>query len=253
GWPVPAVDRFVAVSAVSSQSPPSRRRGWVCSAAIPFASRHPVIKSFFFVLRLAAAWFLAVLLVLLMWTELPLLGRLQWPLVLLGMATMALVFAGALSHLRRVRLIAGHVDKTVLSNRQRRQVEIPFEAGEAFDLVEAAVRELPRVEQVEAARDSLQLRARVGRPQTYGVHPLGRWTPLLWFGIPSDQSLATVSPGHDGGSVTLICEPESPAWSDWCLVDDGANYGNAAAITCANSRRVAEHRRGEKAAAVQTA
>ncbi|WP_229659158.1 sensor histidine kinase [Luteimonas terricola] len=212
-----------------------------------------VIKSLFFVLRLAAAWFLAVLLVSLMWAELPLLGRLEWPIVLLGMATMALVVAGALSHLGRVRLIAGRVDKAVLSNRQRRQVEIPFEAGEAFDLLEAAVRELPRVEQVEAARDSLQLRAKVGRPDTYGEHPLGRWNPLLWFGIPRNQIQATVTPGDDSGSVTLICEPESPAWSDWFLVDDGTNFENAEAITRAISRRVAGHRRGEKAAAAQTA
>ncbi|MEN1939707.1 histidine kinase [Luteimonas sp. MJ174] len=212
-----------------------------------------MIKSFFFVLRLAIAWLLAVLVVGIMWSELPLLGRVDWPIVLLGMITMVLVVAGALSHLGRVRLIAGHVDRTVLSNRQRRQVEIPFEAGEAFDMLEAAIRELPRVEQVEAARDSLQVRAKVGRPQTYGEHPLGRWNPLLWFGIPRNQILATVLPGHDSGSVTLICEPESPAWSDWFLVDDGTNYENAEAITRAISRRVAEHRRGEKAAAVQTA
>src|SRR5690606_41123692 len=67
--------------------------------------------------------------------------------------------------------------------------------------------------------------------------------------IPRNQIQATVMPGHDSGSVTLICEPESPAWSDWFLVDDGTNYENAEAITRAISRRVAEHRRGEKAAA----
>src|SRR5690606_13335055 len=44
----------------------------------------PVIKSFFFVLRLVIAWFLAVLLVGMMWSELPLLGRVEWPIVLLG-------------------------------------------------------------------------------------------------------------------------------------------------------------------------
>ncbi|MBW3550284.1 MAG: histidine kinase, partial [Proteobacteria bacterium] len=60
------------------------------------------------------------------------------------------------------------------------------------------------------------------------------------------------SPGHDSGSVTLICEPESPAWSDWFLVDDGTNFENAEAITRAISRRVAERRRNEKAEAAQT-
>src|SRR5690606_8477891 len=63
----------------------------------------------------------------------------------------------------------------------------------------------------------------------------------------------TVTPSHDSGSVTLICEPESPAWSDWFLVDDATNYENAEAITRAISRRVAERRRGEKADAAQTA
>src|SRR5690606_13690859 len=196
----------------------------------PVAKARPVFKSIAFVLRLAAAWFLAVLLVAMMWSEIPLLGRLEWPIVLLGMATMALVVAGAISHLGRVRLIAGRGDRTVLSNRQRRQIEVPLEAGEAFDLLEAAGRALPGVPAVEAARDSLQRRARVARPDTCGEHPLGRWNPLLWFGIPSNRIQATVTPGADSGSVTLICEPETPAWSDWFLVDDGTNYENAEAV-----------------------
>jgi hypothetical protein len=212
-----------------------------------------VIKSFFFVVRIAAAWLLAIFLVAALWSELPLLGRLDWPIAIAGMLTMALVVVGALSHLGRVRLIAGHIDKGVLDNRQRRQVEIPFEAGEAFDLLDAAIRELPRIAQVESARDSLQVRAKVGRPNTYGEHPLGRWNPLLWFGIPRNQILATVTPSDGSGSVTLICEPESPAWSDWFLVDDGTNFENAEAITRAITRRVAEHRRTEKSAAAQTA
>ncbi|MCE7033024.1 histidine kinase [Lysobacter sp. GX 14042] len=214
----------------------------------------PVIKSIFFVLRLAIAWLLAIVLVASLWSSLPLIGWIEWPVVLAGMITMALVVAGALSHLGRVRLIAGRIDKSTLANRQRRQVEIPFEAGEAFDLLDAAIRELPRIEHVESARDSLQVRARVGRPKSYGEHSLGRWNPLLWwFGIPRNQILATVTPGDDSGSVTLICEPESPAWSDWFLVDDATNYENAEAITRAISRRVAERRRGEKADAAQTA
>jgi LytS/YehU family sensor histidine kinase len=77
--------------------------------------------------------------------------------------------------------------------------------------------------------------------------------PLSWFGTPRNQILATVTPGHDSGSVTLICEPESAAWSDWFRVDDGTNLENAEAITRAITRRVAERRRNEKAAAAQTA
>jgi hypothetical protein len=212
-----------------------------------------VIKSIFFVLRITLAWLLVVFLFAGLWSNLPLIGWIEWPVVVAGMLTMALVVAGALSHLGRVRLIAGRVDKAALSNRQRRQVEIPFEAGEAFDLLDAAIRELPRIEQVESARDSLQVRAKVGRPDVNIERVGGRWNPLSWFGVPRNQILATVTPGHDSGSVTLICEPESPAWSDWFLVDDGTNFENAEAITRAISRRVGERRRGEKADAAQTA
>lgn len=212
-----------------------------------------MFKSLAFVLRIAVAWMLAIMLVSAIWNELPLVHRLEWPIAVAGMLTMALVVIGAFSHIGRVRLIAGRVDKEALDNRQRRQVEVPFEAGEAFDLVDAAIRELPRIAQVESARDSLQLRAKVSRPEDYGDYPLGRWNPMRWFGIPRNQILATVVPGRDSGSVTLICEPETPAWSDWFLVDDGTNFENAEAITRAISRRVAERRRNEKSEATQTA
>lgn len=212
-----------------------------------------VIKSLFFVVRIAAAWLVAVFVVSMIWYELPLLGRLEWPITIAGMITMALVVAGTLSHLGRVRLIAGRIDNAALANRQRRQVEIPLEAGEAFDLLDAAIRELPRIQSVESARDSLQVRAKLGRPDNYGARPLGRWNPLLWFGVSRNQILATVTPGNDSGSVTLICEPENPAWSDWFLVDDGTNFENAEAVTRAISRRIAQHRRSEKDDAAQTA
>jgi hypothetical protein len=137
--------------------------------------------------------------------------------------------------------------------REQRQIEIPLEAGDAFDLLDAAIRELPRIEQVESARDSLQVRAKVGRPANPGVLPLGRWNPMAWFGTPCNQLSATVLPGHDSASVTRICEPDSPAWTDWFLVDDGSNFENAEAISRAISRRVSALRRTEKAAAEQTA
>ena len=212
-----------------------------------------MIRNFYFVFRLVVAWAGVVLLATLVWSGLPWIGNWELPPVLFAFGTMALVITGAVSHIGRVRLIADRIDRTTLSNRQRRQVEIPFEAGEAFDLVDAAIRELPGVEQIESARDSLQVKAKVRRPQTYGEYPLGRWNPLVWFGIPRNQVLATVAPAGDSGSVTIICEPESPAWSDLFRVDDGTNYENAEAITRAISRRVAERRRGEKADAAQTA
>jgi signal transduction histidine kinase len=212
-----------------------------------------VIKSTFFLLRIIAAWVLVFFLAAGLWSTLPVIGQIEGPIVLACGITLAFVITGAFSHLRRVRLIAGHINEGALNNRQRRQVEIPLEAGEAFDLLDAAIRELPRIERVESARDSLQVRAKLTRPDPYGEHPFGRWNPLEWFGIPRNQILATVTPGHDSGSVTLICEPESAAWSDWFRVDDGTNLENAEAVTRAITRRVAERRRNEKAAVEQTA
>ena len=212
-----------------------------------------MFKSIGFVLRIAIAWGLVVFLLAAMYSSIPVIGRFELPMVLVGMGTMALVVGGAFSHLRRVRLIAGHIDGDALGNRQKRLVEIPMEAGEAFDLLDAAIRELPGAEQIQGARDSLQVKAKVARPRTYGEHPLRRWNPLLWFGLPRNQLQATVTPAGDSGRVTLICEPENPAWSDWFLVDDGTNYENAEAILRAITRRIGERRRGGQANAAQTA
>lgn len=212
-----------------------------------------MIKSFFFVFRVALAWLLAILAFAALWSELPLLGQLEWPLVVLGMLTMALAITGAISHIGRVRLIAGRIDRGTLGNRQRRQIEIPLEAGEAFDLLDAAIRDLPRIRNVESARDSLQMSACVTRTATHEQGLFSRWNDLTGFPRPDDRILAMVTPGHDSGSVTLICEPALPGWTDWFLVDDGSNFQNAEAISRAITRRVAERRRTEKADATQTA
>ena len=220
-------------------------------AGIPRSATH-VIRSAFFLLRLLAAWGLVFLFAAAMWSTLPFIGQVEAPIVLACFIAAGLVVSGVFSHLNRVRLIAGRIDASALANRQRRQIEIPFEAGEAFDLLDAAIRELPNVEQVHSARDSLQVSAKVARPNPYGDYALGRWNPLEWLGTPRNQLLATVTPEHDSGSVTLICEPESPAWTDLFRVDDGTNLENAEAIARAITRRVAERRRSERAAAVQT-
>lgn len=212
-----------------------------------------MFKKLFFVLRIAIAWGMVVFLVVALYSSIPLLGRFELPAILFTMLTMGLVVAGAFSHLHRVKLIAGRVTSDTLDNRQKRIVEIPFEAGEAFDLIDAAIRELPGVDQVESARDSLQVKAKVARPRIYGEHPLRRWNPLLVLGQTRNQLLATVTPSGESGSVTLICEPENPAWSDWFLVDDGTNYENAEAILRAITRRIGDRRRGEQATAAQTA
>lgn len=211
-----------------------------------------MIRTAFFLLRILAAWALVFFAAAIVWSSIPLLGEWELPIVLAMLVTAGFVITSVFAHVDRVRLIAGKVDREALGNRQRRRIEIPFEAGEAFDLLDAAIRELPRVQQVESARDSLQVRAKVLRSDPYGEQWLGRWHPMLWFGT-RNQILATVTPGDGTGSVTLICEPESGAWSDWFRVDDGTNLENAEAITRAITRRVSERRRNERAAAAQTA
>lgn len=212
-----------------------------------------MFKSLFFVLRIAIAWGAAIFFAVLVYSSLPLIGDFELPAVLFVFLTAALVLAGAFSHIRRVKLIAGQVNRDTLSNRQKRQIEIPFEAGEAFDLLDAAVRELPGVERIQSARDSLQIKAKVARPDTYGENALPRWNPLRWFGQPRNQLQATVTPAGDSGSVMLLCEPDHPAWRDWFLVDDGTNYENAEALARALTRRIGERRRGERVHAEQTA
>ncbi len=212
-----------------------------------------MFKRLFFILRLATTWGLVVMLVVALYSSLPLIGQFALPALLFGFGTLGLVIAGAFSHLHRVRMIAGRIDNETLDNRQKRLIEIPLEAGEAFDLVDAAIRELPGAGDVRSARDSLQVKAKVTRPHLYGEPPLRRWNPLLWFAPSHNLLQATVTPAGDSGRVTLICEPESPAWSDWFLVDDGTNFENAEAIARAITRRIGERRRGEQASAAQTA
>ena len=212
-----------------------------------------MFRRLFFILRLATTWGLVVMLVVALYSSLPLIGQFAPPALLFGFGTLGLVIAGAFSHLHRVRMIAGRIDNETLDNRQKRLIEIPLEAGEAFDLVDAAIRELPGVEAVRSARDSLQVKAKVARPHLYGEPPLRRWNPLLWFAPSHNLLQATVTPADDSGRVTLICEPESPAWSDWFLVDDGINFENAEAIVRAITRRIGERRRIDQASAAQTA
>jgi len=211
-----------------------------------------VKTSIFFILRLIVAWVAAFVVAMNLLDSIPWLAGPHWIFTFMFFAILAFVIAGAFSHMRRVRLIAGDIDKAKLANRQRRQIEIPLEAGEAFDIVDATIRELPRSEEVESARDSLQVRAKVSRINPYSTKPTGRFNPLHWTHIKRNQILATVTPGDGVSSVTLVCEPESGAWSDWFKVDDGTNLENAEAITRAITRRIADRRRSEQVAAQQT-
>lgn len=163
--------------------------------------------------------------------------------------------ANAYSHVRRVSLVAGDVDRETLATRHRRLIEIPFPADEAFEIVEAAVRELPNVEDVRSARDSLQVRAHVCRIDPY----LGsRATPSNpgWNHPPKRPSWnlvhATVKPGERTSSLTLVCEPDGGALHEWFRLDHGTNFENAEAITRAVSRRIAGKRQGEETATRDT-
>ena len=210
-----------------------------------------MISTFFFVVRLALAWFLPLLLGMIVVA-----GFLGAGIPgIFGVALTVLVVLVAINgftHVRRVRLIAGRVDSASLANRHRRQIEMPFGADEAFDLLDKAVRELPGVEEVESARDSLQIRAKLKRIEPYRVPRAPGDRPRRRPPI-RNQVFATVTPGDAIASVTLICEPEAGAWSDWFRVDHGTNLENAEAITRALTRRIAEHRRGERAAVRETA
>ena len=214
-----------------------------------------MITSFLFFIRLLVAWLATyiALCIAIVETVFRYRGPSAGVFVLGGFVLAGLVITGAFSHLRRVRLIAGGLNHSALQNRQRRQIEIPFEAGEAFDLIDAAIRELPGSQQIESARDSLQVRAKVKRINPYCTSDAPRWEWLQYLGSSArNQILATVTPNGDAGSVTLICEPERAAWSDWFLVDDGTNLENAEAIGRAITRRVAERRRSEQASVQQT-
>jgi len=212
-----------------------------------------MITSLFFIIRLAATWFFTLFIAMFLLVVLtdsndgP-----PGPLIVLCALLLAYMVTRAFSHVRRVRLIVGRVDGSALANRQRRQIEVPFEAGETFDLLDAAIRELPRTEEVESARDSLQVRAKVQRIDPYGNGAPSPYNPLNWFALKRNQILATVTPGDGIASVTLICEPEGAAWKDWFRVDDGTNLENAEAISRAITRRVADRRRREQASQQQT-
>ena len=73
-----------------------------------------MITNFSFIVRLIAAWFVAFLALAILIDATPL-GRFDgWPLTFLFLVTIGFVITGAVSHLRRVRLIAGQVDAGTL-------------------------------------------------------------------------------------------------------------------------------------------
>lgn len=208
-------------------------------------------SSLFLILRVLFAWAVAIIVAGFVWAGL--FGGIGGVFGLLALLTMSLAVLGVLTHLRRVQLLAGRVDAAVLANRQQRRIELPMEADAAFDLVAGALRQLPRVENVESQRGSLQLRARVRRSDPFGGAQPSRWNLLARFAVTHDRVLATVHPGAGTVGVTILCEPDAAHWVDLFALDEGSNYDNAESVLRALSRQVAAQRREEQARAERDA
>lgn len=212
-----------------------------------------MFRSFSFVFRIAAAWAVSVLAVLFVLAIVIDRNEAMPPFMLLGLAIVVFATVGAISYTSRVRFMDEHAGNDALTNRQRRRIEVPFEAEETLDLVDAVIRELPGAEEIQSQPSGLRIRARVRRPETYGHGRLARLNPVKWFSRMPNQVLATVTPGDDASTVTLVCEPEANTWTDWFLIDGGTNLENANAITQALTHRVAARCRDEHRAAERTA
>jgi hypothetical protein len=238
----------------------SRRRPLVSSDRRPAGAAPLAIlcrmKGFLFVFRKWLAWFVALAFLVALIHGVTQHSLPDWVFVLAIFGTLAFVGVSSFSHVHRVRLVAGRVDREALANRHRRQIMLPFPADEAFELVDAAIRELPHVENVETARDSLQVSARVRYTNPYvGIRKRKKGADGGDDEDGSKRNLvrATVSPGERMCSLTLVCEPQGAAWMDWFLVDDATNLENAEAVSRAITRRVAERRKGEEAQVRATA
>jgi signal transduction histidine kinase len=209
-----------------------------------------VFRSLFFQLRLVIAWYVVflVLTVVASWFW-SFLGNV---VALVGLITVIFVIIRAHSHLARVRLIGGKLSASTLAGRQRRQIEIPLEADEAFEVLDAVIRDLPGVSEIDRARPRLEVRAAVSYPDPYGITVLGHYNPMSWIVSQKNRVMATVTRGDGSCSLTVICEPMSAPWSGWLQVDDGANLQNMETITRAITLAISQRRRGEQAAVVQT-
>jgi hypothetical protein len=211
-----------------------------------------VIRSFLFQARLVIAWYVLFLVLFIVadwiWSVL------ASVVALLGLVTVVFVVIRAHSHIGRVRMLqGGTLDAAALASRQHRQIEVPFEAEEAFELLDSAIRDLPGIVEIDSTRDRLQVRAVTTYADPYVMKWLGRYDPMGWIVSPRNRILAKVVRGDGASSFTLVCEPTSAPWGNWLQVDDGANLENIKAIAHALTLALASRRRGERAAATQTA
>lgn len=206
-------------------------------------------SKFFLFVRLTFAWGLLLVLTLAFWSNFS--NRGMGGIFLVWLVVMIFVLRSAAMHVRRVRLATDTVTTSTLANRQRRQIEIPAEPARAFAIVEAAIRELPHVEQVSTSREGLQVHAKIRRVYAFGTERLLQ-RMLGWFGTEANRLSATIAPHVDTATLALVCEPEGSAWRDWFTVDNATNLENAEAVSRAISRRITEARRSEQAVTRET-
>lgn len=162
-----------------------------------------VFPSLLLIVRILIAWFVAVLMAGFIWNGIfertMLSGAAEWLFNLASTLVMLSVLIGLISHLRRIWLITGRLDSTTLASRQRRQIEVPLDTAAAFALIEGALRELPRAEDPESAPDSLQVRVKVRRIDSFdGPSQPSRFNIMARFAVKRDLVQATVTPGKIG-------------------------------------------------------
>jgi signal transduction histidine kinase len=222
------------------------------------------MKTWFFVFKKVLAWSIALGLVLMIIMETMGEHRAEWGLPIV-FGVLGIVAIRAFSHTRRVQFMTDTPDTAAYGSRHRRRIEMPFPPMESFEMVDAAIRELPYVDDVESHRDSLQIQARVRRIDPYlprrphadepqpAAAPAAKPKLVVVIGGPRNLVRATLTPGDATASLTLVCEPQGGAWLDWFKVDDGTNLENMEGITRAITRRIAERRKGEEAQVRETA
>ncbi len=209
-------------------------------------------KIFFFA-RIIFAWFLVFVCASVFLSIISLDGLQNLVQLVLLFVLVLLLLAGA-NHLHQVELIGGELNSEKLSNRHRRQIEIPFEASIALPMLEQVLVELSSPNTLKISQDGLRFQA--------PIYPASntRTKPTLWrklclkLGlVDTNHVIADATMSDASVSVDVRCEPESAAWTDTFFLDEGSNLYNAETITRSVSRRIRDFRRDEKASNVETA
>jgi hypothetical protein len=202
--------------------------------------------------RIVVAWVAAWCVLLVVWAAIGFnRGELPWIFTLAWFVGLLVALGRGVTHLYRVRVIAGRVDGETVSNRQRRRVEVPYPADEAFAIAEEVVRELPNVQEVAGVRGGLQLRALIRAPASEQLRRRGPFRRPNTFERPT-KVFATVTPGDGSSSVMFVCEPDSGAWTDWFNPDGGNSLEYVETLVRAMTQRLSERRNRERADVHQT-